>query len=90
LLIDRGFDGDRVFLPEFDESFDLHPGTKPLSEGVGEPRLDVSKTAHDWHNDYAEFMLDLTTALESADESQKYQLLRHLKETLGDAVVADR
>ncbi|KAA5547152.1 MBL fold metallo-hydrolase [Roseiconus nitratireducens] len=82
LLIKRGLDGDRIYRPQFDETFDLRPGTKPMSQGAPKPRLDVTKTAHDWHNDYAEFMLGLTHALEGASESQKYELLQRLKSNL--------
>ncbi len=85
LLVQRGLDGDRIYMPQFDESFELSAGTKPLSKGAPKPRLDVAHAAHDWHNDYAEFMLGLTTTLEKSSEDQRYQLLKRLKETLGEA-----
>ncbi|WP_372899554.1 MBL fold metallo-hydrolase RNA specificity domain-containing protein, partial [Stieleria sp.] len=85
LLVQRGLDGDRIYMPQFDESFELSAGTKPLSKGAPKPRLDVAHVAHDWHNDYAEFMLGLTTTIEKSSEDQRYQLLKRLKETLGEA-----
>ncbi|WP_182870825.1 MBL fold metallo-hydrolase [Rhodopirellula sp. JC639] len=83
LLVNRGLDGDRIYLPGFDESFELIAGTKPLSQGTPKPRLDVAHTAHDWHNDYAEFMLSLTTTIEKSSDHERYRLLKRLKETLG-------
>ena len=41
LLVERGLDGDRIYAPQFDETYDLRPGTQPLSQGVPKPRLDV-------------------------------------------------
>ncbi|MCO8120443.1 MBL fold metallo-hydrolase [Stieleria sp. TO1_6] len=82
LLQERGLDSERIFMPQFDETFDLHPGTKPMSQGAPEPRLNLAHTAHDWHNDYAEFMLALTTTLESSGEQEKYELLNRLKVSL--------
>ena len=79
LLADQGLDADRIYTPQFDESFELKPGTKPLSTGQPKPRLDVSKTSHDWHNDYAEFMLGLTTTLEKSSDKEKYDLMKRLK-----------
>jgi hypothetical protein len=53
-----------------------------MSKGAAKPRLDVEHAAHDWHNDYAEFMLALTVKLEAADEQQRYEMLSALKRTL--------
>lgn len=82
LLVDKGLDAQRMYLPTFDETYELLPGTRPLSKGAPTPRLDVAHTAHDWHNDYAEFMLGLTTTLEQSTETERYELLKRLKETL--------
>ncbi|MEM6366422.1 MAG: MBL fold metallo-hydrolase, partial [Planctomycetota bacterium] len=79
LLVDGGMDRNRIYTPQFDESFELRPGTSPLSQGAPKPRLDVNHAAHDWHNDYAEFMLGLTTKLEGSDDATKYDLLKRLK-----------
>jgi metallo-beta-lactamase family protein len=82
LLAERGLDADRIYMPQFDETYELRHGTKPLSQGAPEPRLDVAHVAHDWHNDYAEFMLGLTTKIDRSSESERYQLMQRLKETL--------
>lgn len=82
LLKQRGMDSDRIYMPQFDESFELKPGSKPLSQGAPEPRLDVAHAGHDWHNDYAEFMLALTAKIEKSGDRERYELLKQLKETL--------
>jgi metallo-beta-lactamase family protein len=82
LLSERGLDSERIYLPEFDETYELRAGAKPMSKGAAKPRLDVEHAAHDWHNDYAEFMLALTVKLEAADEQQRYEMLSALKRTL--------
>lgn len=82
LLAERGLDIDRIYTPQFDEEFELTAGTKPLSHGTPKPRLDVAHAAHDWHNDYAEFMIGLTRQIEKSSDSERYQLLKRLKETL--------
>ena len=83
MLSEKGLDEDRIYSPQFDETFDLKPGTKPLSTGKPTPRLDITKTSHDWHNDYAEFMLGLTTTIEKSSEKERYDLMNRLKEALG-------
>ncbi|MCC9600399.1 MBL fold metallo-hydrolase [Stieleria sp. JC731] len=82
LLGERGLDVERIFMPTFDESFELKPGTQPLSQGVAQPRLDLDHVAHDWHNDYAEFMIGLTQALERSTDREKYDLISKLKASL--------
>ena len=82
LLKERGLDDGRIYMPEFDETFELRAGTSPLSKGAPAPRLDVAHAVHDWHNDYAEFMLGLTAKIEQSDEATRYELLKRLKETL--------
>jgi hypothetical protein len=82
LLRDKGLDAERIYMPQFDETFELRPGTGPLSKGAPKPRLDVSRVAHDWHNDYAEFMLGLTAALDEASDAERAELLQQLKTVL--------
>ncbi|OYP28387.1 MBL fold metallo-hydrolase [Rhodopirellula sp. MGV] len=82
LLGERGLDVERIHMPTFDETYELKPGTGPLSKGVAEPRLDLDHVAHDWHNDYAEFMIGLTQALERSTDREKYDLIAQLKSRL--------
>jgi metallo-beta-lactamase family protein len=82
LLAERGLDEERIFTPQFDEAFELRPGTSPLSQGSPKPRLDIAHVEHDWHNDYAEFMLGLTTTIEKSSDRERYDLMKRLKETL--------
>ncbi|TWU35876.1 MBL fold metallo-hydrolase [Novipirellula artificiosorum] len=79
----RGLERDKILMPHFDESFELIAGTQPVLAGVTEPRLDESLTHRDWHNVYAQFMLDLNGRLGSIDDNrQKQALMQRLAETL--------
>ncbi len=71
LLIERGLDGNKVVLPVFDESFSLSPGQRAQSAAKPEPRIDPSQLDRDWHNDYAAFILQLSTRLQSIDTAQQ-------------------
>ncbi|TWT82132.1 Ribonuclease [Planctomycetes bacterium CA13] len=83
LLDEHGIDAAKVFLPQFDESFELVAGEQPVLTAAPEPRLDLSQTHHDWHNDYAQFMMDLSGKLgEMDDDLRKQTLMRRLAETL--------
>ncbi|MEO1615890.1 MAG: MBL fold metallo-hydrolase [Planctomycetota bacterium] len=84
LLQGKGLDAERIYCPQFDESFELKSGGQPLSQGTPKPRLDLAHTVHDWHNDYAELMIQLNSTLERSGDDQRYALLQQLKATLRD------
>jgi len=52
LLGKRGIDTSKIFMPVFDESFELTPGSEPVSQGKPEARIEASVLQTDWHNDY--------------------------------------
>ncbi len=89
LLVERGMDKDRIWLPHFDESFDLSVGT-PQSKGRArdEPgslraRFDEMELSRDWYTEYASFSIELSNALEEAEsDAQRQAILKRLKETL--------
>ena len=72
MLAKKGLDADKIFVPSFDESFELQPGTAATSMGrPAEParkRIDESQLCRDWHNEYAAFILELSTKLQATDE----------------------
>ena len=80
--------GDQVILPLLDDQFELR------AEGVAgvvkapQPRVDIAQVTHDWHNAYAELVIELSNRLQSAsDDSSRLKLIDDLKVTLGgDAV----
>lgn len=85
-LIGLGIQTDRIYLPELDDEFDLieqlwitskSPPSRQIARGG------VGKT--DWHNDLAQFSLDLHEALDSAaDEKRRAVILRRIRRALDD------
>ena len=85
LLGKRGIDTSKIFMPVFDESFELTPGSQPVSQGKPEPRIDASALQTDWHNDYAVFMMDLSSKLdEIKDPKQRRALIARVATALND------
>ncbi len=86
LLDEKGLPKEKIFMPAFDESFELSAGT-PESKGrtakVGEPRAQEALICHDWNNDYAEFHIGLAKRLEEAkDDCERMQVMKELKKAL--------
>ena len=83
LLVQRGIDADRVFLPAFDESFELTAGSPAQSTSRPEPRIDPTQINRDWHNDYAAFILELSKRLQATDTPrQRRDLIEKLSSVL--------
>lgn len=83
LLVERGLDGDQIFMPQFDERFELVAGDAAKSTGRPEPRIDHDSLLRDWHNDYAAFVLELGNRLQNADSaSAKRALISKLQSVL--------
>ena len=83
LLVERGLDKDKIFSPQFDETFEIAAGCSAKSVSIPEPRVEPSQMQRDWHNDYAAFMVELSSKLneiESATERQA--LIGRLAESL--------
>ena len=71
LLGKKGIDTARIFMPVFDETFELVPGSEPISTGKPKPRIDGDELETDWHNDYAAFMLELSGKLDEIKDHKK-------------------
>ncbi len=83
LLAEKGLDRDKTFLPKFDESFALVAGSPAESVAQGEPRIDPGQLKRDWHNDYAEFMLRLSSQLQASESAQqRREIIRRLADAL--------
>ncbi len=82
-LIERGLSADRIFLPQLDNVFDLTRERLPVPR-PGPHRLpDAALSRLDWHNDYAQLLLDIREALDrAADEKARAVLLRRLRRAL--------
>lgn len=87
-LAKTGLRRDRIAVPDLDQSFALE-----LREGrwtaepvdVSAPRLPArqAKARRDWHNDYAEALLDLRAALQHpADDASRQRLLREVRRVI--------
>lgn len=77
-LIERGFNGDKVLLPSFDECFELEAGA-PASKGRASERLELSQAESDWSHDLAAFQVALQESLEGTrDLAARSELIRRL------------
>jgi metallo-beta-lactamase family protein len=85
LLATKGIDQSKIFMPSFDETFELVPGDQPVSQGKPESRIDVSELQTDWHNDYAAFLVALSAKLEETkDHQQRRKLIAKVSAALGE------
>ncbi|MBP2310938.1 MBL fold metallo-hydrolase [Azospirillum soli] len=83
-LVERGWDPALIRTPDLDETVDLTAPAPAKAPGDA-PRLEPAAlaAATDWHNRYAELMLDLNRAMESAaDDAAREALLARLREGL--------
>lgn len=85
LLGKRGLEASQIFMPVFDETFELLSGDQPVSQGKPEPRIDVTELQTDWHNDYAAFMVALSSKLEEhPNHQQKREILARVASALSE------
>lgn len=83
LLVGDGLSRRRIHLPQLDDAVDLIGDRGPLKR-PGPRRLPpevVGRT--DWHNDYAQFVLDLRQTLhKTADDKERNAMLARLRKAL--------
>ncbi len=80
-----GFDMADIHIPELDEEIDLERGIRSVTDKrkVKRRAPPDSVKGTDWHNDLAQFSLDLRDALEgAADEKTRAVILRRLRRAL--------
>ncbi|MBM1171019.1 MBL fold metallo-hydrolase [Microvirga arabica] len=72
-----------ALIPEIDDVYDLS-GEQPARVERHEARLPGSSAGHrDWHNDYAELLLDINDAVEAAaDKKAKGVIIRRIRDAL--------
>ena len=84
LLAERGIDADTIFMPQFDESFDLVAASaeskgRVRSTGKVADRIPQDELLTDWNNDYAAFIVALTQRLTNAEnDRERRELIRQL------------
>lgn len=85
-LNEEGVPSRRVVLPELDDTFDLSAVRPPVAL-PGARRLDITALSGlDWHNDYAQFLLDLRQQLSTlAGARARRALLRRLTRAIRSA-----
>lgn len=88
-LVLAGLPRDRIAVPALDQGFELvHRDGRwtALDSAVPAPRLGASDVTapRDWHNDYAETLLDLRAALQKApDDRARRRLLHQVHRLIG-------
>jgi metallo-beta-lactamase family protein len=89
-LVGAGLERSRILTPYLDQTFDLrfqggHWQAMPSAVAVDRPRLEPDQVVagRDWHNDYAELLLDLRNALRrETDDSRRRKLLGEVRRLL--------
>lgn len=82
-LLAAGLPADRVFLPQLDDVVDLTDGGRPRQRPTHHRLPPEALGREDWHNDYAQLVLDLKHALDgAADTKARSVLLRRLRRAL--------
>lgn len=87
-LVDAGIAEQTIMIPELDEEFDLVRGIASQTRKRKLRRLPhAAVSGTDWHNDLAQFSLDLRDALDTAaDEKSRAVILRRVRRALEKAV----
>ncbi|SCX92960.1 metallo-beta-lactamase family protein [Microvirga guangxiensis] len=72
-----------TLIPEIDDVFDL-TGDRAVRIDRAQPRMPGSSAGHrDWHNDYAEMLLEINDAVEAAaDRKSKGVIIRRIRDAL--------
>jgi metallo-beta-lactamase family protein len=80
LLVEKGLARRHIHLPQLDDVVDL-VGQRSPRKRLGPHRLPPKIAGRtDWHNDYAQFILDLQQALsEESDDKDRRTMLRRLR-----------
>jgi metallo-beta-lactamase family protein len=82
LLAGRGPDRKKIFLPSFDESFELVADTAQF-KGRAARRIDDEALARDCYNNYAGFIIQLAERLEATGGGeQRRRLIARLRDGL--------
>ena len=86
-LVAAGCEAERVVIPRIDDEVDLLGKGPVRPERKGPRRLEPEAvSALDWHNDLAQFSLDLRAELEqAADERARKAILRRMRRALEGA-----
>lgn len=82
-LAKAGLEPERIFLPQLDDIVDLTDGAWPRPRPTHHRLPPEALSREDWHNDYAQLVLDLKHALDkAADAKARGVVLRRLRRAL--------
>lgn len=74
-LRDLGLSSDQIIRPELDDMVELLSGGSGAAVRTKTRRIDPSQITHDWHNSYAEFIIELSHALRAAPDDRERQAI---------------
>ena len=85
-LVGSEFSEDTIFVPNIDDETVLFGGKKPVDLKPSKPRVMPHEvTGLDWHNDLAQFQIDVREAFDkAADKRSRDVLMRRLRRALED------
>jgi metallo-beta-lactamase family protein len=80
--------GDQVIIPMLDDQFDLRAEGVAGVVKAAAPRIDINQVTSDWHNAYAQLVIELSNRLQGAStDADRLAIINGLKAELGgDAV----
>ncbi|MCD7058517.1 MBL fold metallo-hydrolase [Pelagibacterium xiamenense] len=85
-LLEVGLSSDQVIRPELDDLVELPAGGAGAAIPSERPRIDPGQIAHDWHNSYAEFIIELSHKLrEAPDDTARQAVMDAVKDALDEA-----
>ncbi len=83
-VIKLGLGGDQVILPLLDDAFQLRASGVAGVVKPAVPRIDLGQVTSDWHNAYAQLVLELSHRLQTAPtDTDRLALITRLKGELG-------
>lgn len=87
-IIGIGIGGDQVISPQLDDAFELRATGVAGVIHTPAPRIEPSQIASDWHNAYAEFIIDLSQTLQGSDNARRMAIMAALKQHLSEEKAA--
>lgn len=85
LLDEHHLAGDQVLMPILDDAVELRAEGVPAVSHPVRPRIDPQQMTRDWHNAYAQLIIDLSHALQNApDDRTRMRLVDDLRARLRD------
>jgi metallo-beta-lactamase family protein len=83
-LINTGLAGDQVILPLLDDAFELRAAGIASVTRPEAPRIDPAQINLDWHNAYAQLVIELSNRLQTApNDAARLAIVNDLKQQLG-------